>query len=297
MLVNTRGRTAEIRKVHQRIGSDVALLRKLLARRSDPVPPEAAAQIEALLNQATLGSNELEHAWYVSDGLRSALLDVADDAYLETLLEQELVRDRHKGRMIWSNYLDRDELITLRKTIRSGEASDVDRSRAVAHLSYLFEKRRDDGAHYRARIRTQGRALIGTTAALAPAVIALGCAIVVAGDFAIASVVLIGLAGSLGGMLAGAKALRGAIRLNDLRILSAWNVLQPLVGAGAALMLTLVLASEILVLPGIQGPERHLAYAAYGFIAGFSEPFFLGVVARVAGAGQEASGSSKPSSA
>jgi hypothetical protein len=284
---DNKGRTAETRKVHERLGSDIALLRRLLGRRTHPLPPEIAARVRASLNQADEITDQLEHAWYVSDALRSALLDVADDAYLETLLEQEIVRDRRKDPMIWSNYLERDELVSLRKAIRSRRTRDLDRSRAVAHLLYLYEKRRDDGAHFRARARMQARALLGTAAALAPLILALGGAAVIAGDVEISSVVLTGLAGGIGSMLTGARALRGAIRLNDLRALSAWSVLQPFVGAAAALLLLLVLQSQILLLPGLQEGERAFALATYGFLAGFSEPFFLGVVARIAGIGQE----------
>lgn len=248
-----RGSTAETRKVHQRVGSDIALLRQLLARRTDPLSPEIASRLTALLEQASVLTDQLEHAWYVSDTLRSALLDVADDAYLETLLEQEIVRDRAKGRMIWSNYLERDDLLSLRDAIRSDNARDVDRSRAVAHLAYVYEKRRDDGAHYRARIRMQARALLVTALAIAPLTIALGGAAAVAGDIGVDAVVLAGVAGGLGSLLAGARALRGAVRLNDLKALSAWSILQPFVGASAALMLLLVLDSEILVLPGVPG--------------------------------------------
>lgn len=58
-------------------------------------------------------------------------------------------------------------------------------------------------------------------------------------------------------------------------------------------MLLLVLDSEILVLPGVRGGEGDLALGAYGFLAGFSEPFFLGVVNRIAGIGEQASSSPK----
>jgi hypothetical protein len=72
--------------------------------------------------------------------------------------------------------------------------------------------------------------------------------------------------------------------MNDLRGMRNWMFVQPWVGAAAALAILAVLASGIVKLPGAQsGLQSWAGLAAYGFVAGFSEPFFLGVVARIAG--------------
>jgi len=101
------------------------------------------------------------------------------------------------------------------------------------------------------------------------------------------------LAGAIGSTLAGFFKLRELVRITDLRFLKTGMYIQPVIGAAAALLLLVLLESGILELPGARdGQPSTAALATYGFIAGYSEPFFLGVVRRVAGSGD----GQKPSS-
>src|SRR5262249_51515228 len=99
-------------------------------------------------------------------------------------------------------------------------------------------------------------------------------------------------AGALGSMLSGILNLRGLRRLTDLRVFEIGMVVQPLIGAAAGLFLFLLIESG--VLSGVLGLPRTenktgegSILGTYGFIAGFSEPFLLGIVRRVAGAAEE----------
>ena len=274
---------AERRKVLQRLGSEVQLLRRLLARNQAALTHEAGERLGQVLREAAADDPTLEDAWYSADSLRLGLLDLADDAYLATLIEQEHVRGRGDRRLSWGRYLDSAHLDALYKAVRAGGLTDLERSSAVEALAFIFEKRRDDGAHYRARVTLKAQAFFRAAAILGPLLLAAGVTIVLVSDASAAAVVLTAVAGGLGGTLAGAKELRGMLRINDLRSLSGWSILQPLVGASAALVMLLVLESGILGLPGVNGPSSAVAIALYGFLAGFSEPFFLGVVAKIAG--------------
>ena len=69
-------------------------------------------------------------------------------------------------------------------------------------------------------------------------------------------------------------------------LLSGWKVFfaQPVIGATAALVVFLVFSAGLLQLGNTQQPGP-AALALVGFLAGFSEPFFLGVLDKVAGKG------------
>jgi hypothetical protein len=97
-----------------------------------------------------------------------------------------------------------------------------------------------------------------------------------------ASIALVGFAGALGATLAGTFRVRDKlVELDDLR--SFWPAMrvQPLVGAVAGLVILLVLESGAVAL-GDGGSSSWAAQALFAFAAGFSEPFFLGVVEKVA---------------
>jgi len=70
-------------------------------------------------------------------------------------------------------------------------------------------------------------------------------------------------------------------------------LVQPLIGAAAGLFLFLLIESRVVGLPGTTDKtDWWFVLATYGFIAGFSEPFLLGTVRRVAGTAEKNAGSS-----
>jgi hypothetical protein len=93
-------------------------------------------------------------------------------------------------------------------------------------------------------------------------------------------------AGAAGSILGGVLRFRDLSNLTNIRDLTVGTLAQPFVGGVAALFIFLLLESRIVVLPGISatGPPSWQSLGVYGFVAGFSEPFFLGILGRVASA-------------
>ncbi len=69
-------------------------------------------------------------------------------------------------------------------------------------------------------------------------------------------------------------------------LLSGWKVFfaQPVIGATAAVILFLVLSAGLVRFGSDESPDPAL-YAVLAFLAGFSEPFFVGILDKVAGQG------------
>jgi hypothetical protein len=99
------------------------------------------------------------------------------------------------------------------------------------------------------------------------------------------SIALTGVMGALGAAMSGTlKARDKLIRGSDLRAFSVGLVAQLLMGAGAAFFLLLILKSGLLQIAGTNSLEGG---AVLGFVAGFSEPFFLRTIERIATLGEE----------
>jgi hypothetical protein len=99
-------------------------------------------------------------------------------------------------------------------------------------------------------------------------------------------VLLTAFAGAVGATVSGTYKLRDElVRGSELREFSPAIVVQPLLGAAAALFVLLILESGMVEFAGTEDWAKR---GVVGFIAGFSEPFFLGVVRRVAGGSDEA---------
>lgn len=96
-------------------------------------------------------------------------------------------------------------------------------------------------------------------------------------------IALTAVAGALGSTVSGVLRLRNLIRITEFRLLGPGLIAQPLVGAATALFLLLLLESALIGLPRIEGQGSWAAAAAYGFLAGFFEPFVVGVVRRMTG--------------
>ena len=98
------------------------------------------------------------------------------------------------------------------------------------------------------------------------------------------------LAGLLGAALSGTiKARDALVRASDIEAFRDALPAQLLVGAAAALAFVLLLQSKLVTVAG-PGLGSWQSATAIGFLAGFSEPYFLGTVRRVATLGESASG-------
>ena len=124
---------------------------------------------------------------------------------------------------------------------------------------------------------------------LSPVMAALALALVIVVDIAAAdaswrSGLLVAVAGALGATLSGALKLRDQLpRITSLRTFWYAFALQVPIGAVAGLFLWTVLESGLVEIAG-QGADWAVE-AAVAFAAGFSEPFVLKTVERIAGGG------------
>jgi hypothetical protein len=274
---------AELVRVQQRTYTLIQEIRRLFPSAPGDLSPETERRLKELLAQEPAAAT-VESAWMVADSLKQMLPQLGDESYIGLLLERERIRDRNRDRIRWSNYFPTEELDALVATFRRGPVKDGQRDRAVEALLLLWDRRRDEGAHYRTSVAMKARSFTHYAFLLGGLALALGLFLFLIDDSSTWAILAAAAAGALGATLAGATRLRDVITLNDLRPFRGWKVLQLLVGASAGLFVFMLLSSDILRLPGTSGESTGwAAFATYGFIAGFAEPFFLGVVANIAG--------------
>ena len=95
---------------------------------------------------------------------------------------------------------------------------------------------------------------------------------------------LAAVAGALGATLSGLFQVRDLLtRLSEVRAFRAVIYVQPLVGAAFGLFLAAALTAGIAGIELPSGEDGAAALAVFGFVAGFSEPFALGIVQKVTG--------------
>jgi hypothetical protein len=233
-------------------------------------------------------------AWVVADDLKFEVLAQADDLYLTSLLQQEAASARQQPEqpgIHWTDLFRAEELSASIDAFAMDPVPDAERRRARSCLHALYLRRAEAGNLSRAQQRTRAHYLVRWTQVLTPLVLAFLLSMYMAATSSSAFWPLLtaGLAGALGSTLSGALQVRGLTRIAALRSVRAALYTQPLVGATASLFLYALLESHLLVLPGTtsSGTPGWAALATYGFLAGFSEPFFLGAVQRIAsGAGR-----------
>jgi len=277
----------ELTKVRERVVRETEEIHRLLSLNGGAVAPGVARQLHDVF-KIDPTSRSIEQAWQIADALKLLALQLGDGAYVESLLANEARRARAGSRLSWNGYFEPEELTELLSAYRSGDPTPEQQRRALERLHFVLERRVDDGAHVRARVAMQRRYFIRTSALLGVLAVALGLAIVLAGEVSGWAVASAALAGALGGSLAGAFRLRSMMTIAGLRSVFGWLIVQPIVGASAALFITLLITSGLIGLPGTGGAGADATIlAAYGFVAGYSEPFLLGVVGKIAGATTE----------
>src|SRR5215203_5276965 len=275
----------ELTKALGFIQAYVAEARNLLDVDDEHAPLRTAAARERLRSLLERDVNRLsiDSAWGVANQLRRELLVLGDVSYVWTQLECEAERDK-KSTMWhrWSEHFPRKKLqalIEARERAISDPSVHLD---AVRSLRKLYELRAEAGLERRARAAQKCRYLTTLMPILLALLIGLSAAIVgESGAGVWKDVGLAASAGALGATLSGIFRVRDRlVGLDDLR--SFWPAMriQPLIGATAGLMTLIILESGAVDLGA--GDTAWAARAVFTFAAGFSEPFFLGLVQRVA---------------
>lgn len=212
------------------------------------------------------------------------LISHGDAQLLSQVLVSEYDRDRVDARtpvVTWRDvYEERIEPATLSDPAKLESAR--------SHLLDLYRARAMSYGLERTRSMARARRLL----LLAPVLFVLVAVLIVTLDVVVAGVswrgaLLAAVAGAVGATLSGAFRLRDqAPRVSDLRAFWYVFAVQPLIGAVAGLFLLLVLLSGIVTVAA--NGNEWATRAAVAFVAGFSEPFLLATVGRVAGGDDKA---------
>jgi hypothetical protein len=292
LLVHSRWKPAssthpERAKVLGLIQSELSEASRLLATQSRRDLP-AERELKALLLQ-NVEIRTVDQGWELAARLKRLNLRLGrfDRAYVQSLLEYESAHaedPRHWH--TWSKHFRQQELLDLLQVYAAQPVKGKDRDRAVERLNSLYLKRAEAGRDRRAKAALTDLYLQRLTLVLGPFLLGLGTIALVSTTgshsvwraFAVAA-----LAGALGSTLSGVLRLRDQLlRMDELRAFRPAMIVQPLVGASAGALVFLLLASRAFSL-GSLDPEAWPSPGVLGFAAGFSEPFFLGLVDRVAG--------------
>lgn len=276
----------ELAKALSRVQTHVAEAGALLELDDQTAPLRTAQSTERLrdLLSRDVDSLSVDAAWELANALKRELLLLGDRHYVWARLDYEAEREKKPDQWHgWSDHFSRQRLDELLDVGKNGSVSADVHAEAVYRLRLLYLERAQAGLERRVRAAQKCRYL--AILAWALVVLFLGLAGIVqkiGGGGMWESIALVGLAGALGATLAGTFQVRDKlVELDDLR--SFWPAMrvQPLVGAVAGLVILLVLESGAVAL-GNGNSSSWAAQALFAFAAGFSEPFFLGVVEKVA---------------
>jgi hypothetical protein len=283
-----RQRNPELAKALSLIQGYVGEARNLLDLDDAEAPLRTAEVRERLRDLLTRDVRKLsiDSAWELANQLKRELLLLGDVSYVWTQLEYEAQRDKKPNKWHgWSEHLPKKKLNALLVARTKGPIDRTTQIEAVRSLRMLYELRAEAGLERRARAAQKCHYLAMLIPILLVLQVALGAAIYEVGRSDMwKQIALAGSAGALGAALSGIFRVRDRlVELDDLR--SFWPAMriQPLIGATAGLVTLLVLESGAVKL-GAGAAERTpwAAVALFTFVAGFSEPFFLGLVRRVA---------------
>jgi hypothetical protein len=255
------------------------LYRAMVDARRLKLADEPARELLALLDGVDVSALNHRTSGALMETVDELLIANGDVQLLSQLLVAEYDRDRidaKTGVVTWAGVFgDRIDPLAL----SDGET----RERARTQLLDLYRARAMSYALERARSMPRARRLLF----LAPFLLLLVALLVVTAVLAISSLswwgaLLAAVAGAVGATLSGAFKLRDqAPRVSDMRVF--WYVfsVQPLIGAVAGLFLLLVLLSGIVKVADVGNVWA--TRGAVAFAAGFSEPFLLKTVGRLAG--------------
>jgi len=259
-------------------------------------------RVTDLLPADTKASLDRETARELPHELCCMLLELAADArrldYLQARLDEEQRREQLGASTLrWSDLLDPQDLSMLRDALtppeRSSAEAESDRiaRRAVELLATLYQARNRAEREQRAHDRVRDTRLQWVTRWLLLLLASTAALLVVAFSLEASSrqvewlqdavrIALVLMVGGLGSALSGTRRLLGVVLLRgELDRFQAAFRAQVLVGG--TLGLVALLLYEVGSLPTFQAIRRFpdvVPVVIYGFLAGFSEPFVLGVV-------------------
>lgn len=253
-----------------------------------PEIPEATRKRIKLLLQTAPARLTLESAIETFDSLDQILIEIGDEQFVCEEIQGEL--QWSKGATTWLTWdsvhgSKRPKAVVL---YLSGEPiPDQQLEAARRQLSSFRHDRSEDYQVHRARMKLRAKNLRILGFLVFLLVVALGwlLACLIPAAESPSEVALIAVAGALGATFSGTiKARDKLVRGSDLRAFRVGLLAQVFMGAGSALLFYLLLKAGIVRIAGVDSVE---GWAAVGFVAGFSEPFVLRTIERVAKMGEE----------
>jgi len=275
------GASPELVKVYGFIEDEVSQAGRLLAlrRQHDRAVEES---LRAALDAADVRTTD--RGWDVLNVLKRLNLRIGDRSYISGLLEYETAH-MHDPRHwhTWDEHFSTSELRRLRDAYRAGRVKAADRAAAIDRLTTLYRKRAEAGRNRRAQVALKEIYLNRLALALLALLVLLGVSADLSAQPSLwREFTLAVFAGALGSTLSGVLKLRDhLVRLDELRAFRPAMRVQPLVGASAAALAFLLLANHSVPVTTFKS-NLWSSPGVLGFIVGFSEPFFLGLVDRVA---------------
>jgi hypothetical protein len=243
-----------------------------------------------------------ELAWDIAEQLQLTLVRISPPARLSSLLESErtLVREHaakkgdaalpYGNSIDWGRKFPVEELERLCADYKNGNPSKETREVSIARLVHLYEARIDAWRHLRAHTQLRSNYLQAVAVSLFGLLGALVVLVNLVLHFAAGNELLwmlltTAMTGALGSVLTGVFKLRDEMMsIRQLRSFAPVLIALPVVGATAATVLFVVLHAGLLTIGGLEVDELNWAHhALFGFLAGFSETFFFGIVKKLAG--------------
>jgi hypothetical protein len=286
-------RDAELRKLLGRIYWSITEFQRLKA--GSGLAPEAHVRAHRLLQVDPL-TLSVDAVLEVTDAWDQLLIEYGDERYLRGILVAEHTRDPQGTTVTtWSSVFHEHEVVGGWEALLKGEPmNEANRTAAANQLAELYRVRSILYQLARARMHMRARHLWLLVPMLAPLIVGLSLAAAAVGA-GWGTIWLVALAGALGASVAGTLKLRDHItNINELRAFWPATVVQPLIGSTAGLLTLLVLASGLIKVDW--GGQAWAVAGAIAFVAGFSEPVFLGIIGRVAAIGEPSEKAANPPS-
>ena len=267
-----------------RLRAELGEARRLLAKKTGGDAHRTRAderEVRALVLEDTPTS--VDSAWEFVGALKRLNLRLGDQSYVAGLLEHESAHTHDATHWhTWDEHFPKSELRRLLAAYRAGHATPAQKALAVERLTFLYLKRAEAGRNRRA-VAALKRLYLGRLAlALLALLVALRRRDFTAHDDLWRSFTLAACAGALRSTLSGVLKLRDhLVKLDELRGFWPAMRVQPLVGASAGALVFMILSSNAVSI-GTLSAEAWSSPGLLGFVTGFSEPFFLGLVDRVA---------------
>jgi hypothetical protein len=277
---------AELKKAFGFIQAELGETRRLLSLPGDETSTRSPATVEELrsLLRGDVERLSIDGAWELHGALKRLNLRLGDASYVAAQLDYEQHRPVHDWHG-WKRHFAPAELRRLVARFDDETVTPADHRRAVDRLTVLYLMRAEAGRNRRARAALKCDYLHRLAPLLLLLVAALGIAFHLAtGGTFWKLILLTATAGALGSTLSGVFKVRDQLaRLDELRGFWPTMHVQPFTGACAGLIVLLMLESKAIAFDSFNADSPSPAtLALLAFAAGFSEPFFLGIVQKVA---------------